>query len=162
MRFDDFLEIQIFVWEIGPSASWNKLFRMALCRWGVSNNSCSMRFCGAKVRPTWRIFAEISDFHKLPFAVKPQGINKSLEKLAGGQVLVENGPLWQPSWSFKVRGCGRNFLKIGNSRKIRKFHGTSGTSRDGVCQLRSRVPITRVAWGSSGGACVSESDQTNI
>ena len=165
MRFGDFLEMHQFVWEIWPSASWNKLFRIALCQWNVLGNFFSIRFCAAKARPTWRFFAEISEFHKirkivLAFARKPLGINRSREELSGGQILVENGQ--QKLWSFKVR--------VGGGRQVEGYQHGSGfpTPRGALAKspgsggwrktvdVRGEILLTGIGLG--GGICMTDQD----
>ena len=135
VRFGDFLEICVPDSEICPCTIKTKHFRMALCQRDVQEHLFSTRFCAAKPRPTWRFFAEISDFHEIRRIVpaiccETAGINRSREELSGGQILVENIPMWQKLWSFKVRGWWADFLrkseisrKIQNFKEHRKCHG---------------------------------------
>ena len=99
-------------------------------------NLFSMRFCASKPRPTWRflcIFFNFHEIHKnaLASCCNTAGNNRSREELSGGQILVENGSLWQQLWSFKFRGRWAEFcenLKIyGKFKKFREHRKHDGT-----------------------------------
>ena len=122
-----------------------KHFRMTWCWRGVPENLFSMRFCEVKVRPTWRIFAKIVDFHKIRKSVLAVCRGTAGDQRVAGRVFRV------VKFSSKTVNCGKRYGRSkfegwwaefsGKS----KFTDNSKNSRNTGRVIEQRVPSARVA-----------------